>query len=460
MPFYAFPPEPSAGGLPVMNPRAAGIDIGDREIFVAVPPDCAPVDKVVRNFASFTGDLHALADWLAECGVTTVALESTGVYWIPLFEILEDRKFKVCLVDTRRVRSVPGRKSDVRDCQWLQKLHSHGLLSSAFRPAPEIVVLRSFNRQRQMCTECAAEHVQHMQKALQLMNLKLSTVINDVTGTTGMSILRAILSGERDPAKLAKLRDPRCHADEVTIAKALRGNYRDDHLFALRQAVDLFEVYQKKIAECDVEIERQLARLPDQSGGESPSTKKGSKAYRARKNAPRFDARNLLFRAFGVDLLQISGVEAGTALKILSEVGTDMSRWASAGQFASWLGLSPRNDVSGGRVLRRGVAHGANRAAQALRMAAQALGRTKTALGAFYRRMQRKGGGRHAVTATAHKLARIIYSLLTRGQEYVDIGEAEYTRQYEERLLASLKRAADKLGYNLTPHNDLPPELA
>jgi transposase len=452
MPFYSEPPPPR-DGLTVMNPLAAGIDIGDREIYVAVPPQSTTADKVVRSFGTFTNDLVAIADWLKECGVTTAALESTGIYWVPLFELLDSRGFKMCLVDTRRIRIAPGRKSDVLDSQWLQQLHSYGLLTSAFRPAEDIVILRSYMRQRQLCLQCAAEHIQHMQKSLQLMNIKLSTVVNDITGVTGMKIIRQILDGQRDPLALAKLRDGRCHADEATIAKSLRGNWREDHLFALRQAVELYDVYRQKILACDQEIERVLQQLPDQNDGQPlPDAPRKPK----KKNSPAYDAHELLHRALGVNLLAIEGIDAGTALVILSEIGTDLSAWPTANHFASWLGLAPRHDVSGGRVLRRGVARTANRVTQALRMSAQTLSRAKTALGAFYRRMRQKGGGKHAVTATAHKLAKLIYNLITKGEEYVAVGEAEYEKSYQARVLHSITNAAFKLGYNLVPNTDLP----
>lgn len=310
--------------FPLVHSRAAGVDIGDRAHFVAVPADDPAQPPVVRRFDTFTQDLYALADWLQEHRVTTVALESTGVYWIPLFEVLEARGLTVCLVDTRRLKSVPGRKTDVRDCQWLQQLHSYGLLQSAVRPEQEIVRLRTYLRQREMLVRYAAQHIQHMQKALQQMNIKLSTVLSDITGLTGMSIIDAILAGERNPQTLAKLRDPRCQQSSEAIAKALEGHWREDHLFELRQAVSLYRTYRQLIADCDREIETALQELPDQPSGQTLPAKR--KAPKRNPNSPRFDARRLLFEKTGVDLTSIEGIDATTALKIVSELGTDLSR--------------------------------------------------------------------------------------------------------------------------------------
>ena len=336
--------EPS--GLSQLNLNAAGVDVGAGSHFVAVPADRA--EQPVREFEAFTADLYRLADWLTECGVETVVMESTGVYWIPLFGVLEERGFEVMLVDPRRIKNVPGRKTDVLDCQWLQQLHTYGLLSGAFRPEGEIRRLRSYLRQRAMLVEYAAQHVQHMHKALTQMNLKLQHVISDITGKTGMDIIEAIVGGERNPRRLARLRDPRTKADEKTIAKSLQGHWREEHIFELTQALELYRTYQGKIAQCDREIERQLERFEDHSDGEPPAPN-GKK--RNQKNAPRFDVQGQLYRMTGVDLTRIDGVDAYTALKVISEVGTDMTRWPSAGHFASWLGLSPNNRITGGKVI-------------------------------------------------------------------------------------------------------------
>ena len=342
--------------------NAAGIDVGASSHFVAVPED--RWDQPVREFEAFTADLYRLADWLAECRVETVAMESTGVYWIPLFGVLEERGFEVMLVDPSRIKNVPGRKTDVLDCQWLQQLHTYGLLSGSFRPEGEIRCLRSYLRQRAMLVEYASHHIQHMQKALTQMNVKLQHVISNITGKTGMTIIEAIVGGERNPRKLAALRDPRTRANEETIVRSLQGHWREEHIFELTQALELYRTYQDKIAQCDREIERQLGRFEDRSNGEPPA---GDAGKRSQGNAPRFDLRNHLHRMTGVDLTRIDGVDAFTALKVVGEIGTDMTRWPSAKHFASWLGLSPNNRITGGKVISSRTKANANRAAAALR---------------------------------------------------------------------------------------------
>ena len=332
--------------LSQVNLNAAGVDVGASSHFVAVPQDRA--EFPVREFEAFTADLYRLAEWLSECGVETVAMESTGVYWIPLFGVLEERGFQVMLVDPRRIKNVPGRKTDVLDCQWLQQLHTYGLLSAAFRPEAETRRLRSYLRQRAMLVEYAAQHVQHMQKALTQMNVKLQHVISDITGKTGMDIMEAIVRGERDPERLAQLRRVGIKADEATIAKSLQGHWREEHIFELTQALELYRVYQDKIGKCDLEIEAQLSRFEDRSDGELPKSRPGRRRHQ--KNAPRFDIRAHLYRMTGVDLASIDGVDSHTALKVISEIGVDMGRWPSAKHFASWLGLSPDNRIIGGKV--------------------------------------------------------------------------------------------------------------
>ena len=436
-------------GLSQLNLNAAGIDVGATSHFVAVPADRA--EQPVQEFAAFTADLYRLADWLTECGVKTVAMESTGVYWIPLFEVLEERGFRVMLVDPRRIKNVPGRKTDVLDCQWLQQLHTYSLLSGAFRPDGDIRRLRSYLRQRAMLVEYASHHIQHMQKALTQMNVKLQHVIRDITGKTGMDIIEAIAGGERDPRKLARLRDPRTKADEATIAKSLQGHWREEHIFELSQALELYRAYHVKIAECDREIEVRLEQFEDRSDGEPPAPN-GKK--RNQGNAPRFDVQGQLYRMTGVDLTRIDGVDGFTALKVVSEVGTDMTKWESAKHFASWLGLSPNNRITGGRVMSSKTKPSANRAAAALRLAANALHRSNSALGAFLRRKKAHLGAPKAITATAHKLARLIYSMLRYGQEYVDAGAEYYEHQYQQRALSAAKRRAAQLGYHLVPMSD------
>ena len=436
-------------GLSQLNLNAAGIDVGATSHYVAVPADRA--EQPVQEFEAFTTDLYRLADWLAECGVETVVMESTGVYWIPLFGVLEERGFQVMLVDPRRIKNVPGRKTDVLDCQWLQQLHTYGLLSGAFRPEGEVRRLRSYLRQRAMLVEYASQHIQHMQKALTQMNVKLQHVIRDITGKTGMDIMEAIAAGERDPRKLARLRDPRTKADEATIAKSLQGHWREEHIFELTQALELYRAYQGKIAECDREIEARLEQFEDRSDGEPPAPN-GKK--RNQKNAPRFDVQSQLYRMTGVDLTRIDGVDGFTALKVISEIGADMTKWPSAKHFASWLGLSPNNRITGGRVMSSKTKPSANRAAAALRLAANALHRSDSALGAFLRRKKAQLGAPKAITATAHKLARLIYTMLRYGQEYVDAGAEYYERQYQQRALRAAKRRAAQLGYQLVPMSD------
>jgi transposase len=355
-----------AKSLTVVHPHAAGIDIGANEHYVAVPGDDPPV---VRRFGACTADLEELADWLLACAVTTVAMESTGVFWIPLFELLESRGLEVRLVDARQMRRIPGRpKSDVHDAQWLQRLHSYGLLAAAFRPEGPVCVLRSYLRQRQMLVTYAGQHIQHMQKALTQMNVKLQHVVSDITGVTGLAIIRALVAGQRDPLQLAKLRDDRCGHSEAEIARALYGNWRLEHLFALKQAVQLYDFYHKQIAACDRAIQTQLRQFEDKSGGRALPPK--ARRQRRGDNRPTVEVRGALYRMAGVDLTVIEGIEESTALVLLSEIGTDMSRWPSVKHFCSWLGLCPNHRISGGRVLSRRTKPCANRAAAALRLAA------------------------------------------------------------------------------------------
>jgi transposase len=430
--------------LAVVHPHAAGIDIGATEHYVAVPAAADP--QPVRPFGACTADLEALADWLAACGVTTVAMESTGVFWIPLFELLEARGFEVRLVDARQMRRIPGRpKSDVHDCQWLQRLHSYGLLAAAFRPDEPVCVLRSYLRQRQMLLTYAGQHIQHMQKALTQMNVKLQHVVSDVTGVTGMAIIRAIVAGQRDPTELAKLRDDRCGHSQADIARALYGNWRTEHLFALKQAVELYDFYHKQLTACDRHIVQQLKQFEDKSGGQPLPPK--ARRQRRGDNRPAFEVRKALHRMTGVDLTVIEGIEESTALVVLSEIGSDMSHWPTAKHFSSWLGLCPNHRISGGKVLARRTKPCANRAAAALRLSAFALHRSHSALGAFLRRLKARVGAPKAITATAHKLARLVYSLLKHGTAYVTQGMEEYERRYRERAVHNLSRRAKELGY-------------
>jgi len=434
--------------LPLIHPDAAGLDIGSEEIWAAVPPqrDSEPI----RRFETFTPDLNALADWLVGCHVTTVALESTGVYWIPIYEILEARGLQVQVVNARHLKSVPGRKSDWRDCQWIQRLHSFGLLSGSFRPEAEMSVLRAYLRHRATLVEHRAAHIQHMQKALQQMNVQLTQVLSDITGVTGMAIIRAIVAGERDAVTLAQMRDKRCAHSHETIAKALTGNYRAEHVFALKQALALYDAYTQQLSECDAEIERLFAVLKPKSDNDLPPLDSSDKRDTHSKNAPRYDARTALYRLTGVDLVAITGLNASTVQTIVSEVGTDMTRFPSEKHFCSWLGLAPHNDVSGGKVLRSRTLKTHNRAGQAFRMAAQSVSRSRDSVfGAFYRRMKARMGPKQAIVATAHKIARTFYHMLKHRVPYQDIGADEYDKRARDREIARLQKRAHKLGFTL-----------
>ncbi len=439
-----FTPKPSKSrqALTITYPNAAGIDIGSASHFVAVPADRD--DEPVREFASFTSDLNALADWLKACNVDIVAMESTGVYWIPVFELLEARGFTVLLVNARHVKNVSGRKSDVLDCQWLQQLMTYGLLRGAFRPADEICILRSLWRQRATLLRDQGRQVQHMQKALTQMNIQLTNVISDVAGETGQKILRAIVAGERNGSVLAQMKNSRIHASTDEIAKSLQGNWRMEHLFALKQALEMFDFIGMQLAECDLQIEQQMQRLHVHEG----EPVKGKKRSLAR-NAPKFDLRSQLFKMCGVDLTRIDGINVTTALAVISEIGTDMSRFASIKHFTSWLGLCPGTKITGGKVMSGKTKRVANRAAQALRLAAAALRSSQSALGAYFRRMCARMDKPKAITAAAHKLARLIYTMLTKGEEYTDQGQDYYEERYRERVLQNLAQRAEKMGMKL-----------
>jgi transposase len=428
-----------------INKMAAGIDIGSRLHFVAIPEGID--DVCVREYQSFTPDLHELANWLEKCGITTVAMESTGIYWVPLFELLESRGFEVFLVDARHTKNVSGRKTDVLDCQWLQQLHTYGLLSAAFRPAEDICALRTYTRQRNMLIKHASTHIQHMQKALSQMNIQLHNVISDITGETGMKIIRGIVNGERDPHVLAAYRDYRCKSSPEIIQKSLTGHYRDEHVFTLAQALELFDIFQNKILACDKQIEKSLSTFENKKEADLPVTKTSSK--RKSKNAPSFNVSSYLTGMIGADLTVIPGIEANTALKIISEIGLDLSRWKSSKQFASWLGLCPGNKISGGKILSGKSKRTGNYAASALRMAASTLHHNQSALGAFYRRLKYRIGAPKATTATAHKLAVIIYNMIRTRTEYIDTGADYYEKQYRARLIKNLNNRAKMLGFEL-----------
>jgi len=441
---------------PVLQPNAAGIDVGAREMFVAVPPgrDNMPV----RVFATFTEDLQRLVDWLVHCGVTTVALESTGVYWIALYELLEQRGIRPCLVNARHMKNVPGRRTDWHECQWLQFLHSVGLLRAAFRPEQDICAVRTLLRHRSELVMAASQHVQHVHKALTQMNLQIHHVIGDITGVTGLAIVDAILAGQRDAAELAKLRDPRIKAAAEIIRKSLVGNWRSEHLFTLRQSREFYRFYQQQIVACDLEIEKMLLKFEPRTDPEVrplPPDRKQNRAgkKRRKKNGhphPEFDMRTETYKLFGVDVTQIPGLEEN-ALPLFSEVGRDMSKWPTAGHFVSWLALCPDNDISAGKLLWRGVRTVKNRAGHIFRLAAFSLHHSPTPLGHYLRRMKAKLGPKAATTATAHKIAVIFYTMVKNQVEYDETIWTTRDTQREQRLEAKLKRQAQQLGYELVP---------
>lgn len=427
--------------------NAAGIDIGSKIHYVAVPEDRC--EEPVRNFGCLTPDLHRMAQWLKSCGITTVAMESTGVYWIPVARILEEYDLEVVLTDARHVRSVPGRKSDVLDCQWLQELHTYGLLKAAFRPQQELEVLRTYWRHRASLVQRCAAEILHMQKALEQMNLQLHKVLSDISGVTGMKIIRAIVAGERDPVELAKMKHGTVKSSEETLAKALTGHYREDHLFTLQQALESYDFIQGRIRECDAHIEAYMRRF--ETCAQSPARPNPHKKASRRKNQPYFDLAAELRRILGVDLTRIDGIEAMTALTVITEQGFDMSKFPTEKHFASHLGLCPNNRVTGGKVKRRRTRKVESRAATALRVAAQTLHKSSTALGAFSRRMKTRLGPAKATTATARKLAVLIYRMLKHGQDYVDQGQELYEQRYRMQRQKGLAKQAKSMGFLLVP---------
>lgn len=439
--------------LPVIEPNAAGVDIGATQIFVAVPPDRDP--EPIRSFDTFTVELERMADWLQQCQIRTVAMESTGVYWIPLFQILESRQIEVRLVNARHVKNVPGRKTDVEDCQWIQHLHAVGLLRGSFRPDDEICAIRSLWRHRDSLIQLATIHLQHMQKALDQMNVQIHHVISDLAGTTGLAIVDAILAGERDPQKLAQLRDWRIRASEETIMKSLVGDYREEHLFTLRQSLKSYRHYQDMIQEVDIQVKQMVQMLPSKvDEGEKPPKEKNPRRTPWRNEPPQL--RNDLYRAFGVDLTQVPGINTLTAQMLLTEIGPDFSRFPTAAAFCSWLRLCPEPRISGGQVLSSKTRPTKNRAALALRMAAQGLHRSQTFLGDYFRRMKARMGTPKAMTTAAHKLARIVYLMITTQQEYDATVFQQQERRTQDRKKARLHAQARELGFQLIPVEVVP----
>jgi hypothetical protein len=436
--------------LDLVHPNAAAADIGSREIWVSLPPD--RVGETVRCFGTFTPDLESLVQWLLDNRVDTVAMESTGVYWIPLFELLETHQIKAYLVNAQHIHNVPGRKTDILDCQWLQKLHRLGLLNGSFRPDADMVVLRTYLRHRAELIQHRAPHILHMQKALQQMNLQLHHVLSDITGVTGQQILRAIVAGERDPQVLAAFRQPGCKADEATIVKALTGSWRPEHLFTLQQSLELFDFFTSQIAVCDAEIERQFAALKPRWDAPAdlpqlPPVKPSSRT----KNKPADSTRQELFRLVGVDLVAVTGLSDSLAQTIISEIGTDMARFTDVNHFCSWLGLAPHNDISGGKILRSRTLKTNNRAGQAFRQAAASVARSNSAFGAFFRLKRTQLGPAQAQVATAHKIARTVYFMLKYKVPFDEIGAQGYETQQRKRELTHLQRKAAKLGFDLVP---------
>jgi transposase len=437
-------------GLPELNRNAAGIDVGNAEHYVAVPAERDP--EPVRTFGSFTADLHRMAQWLKSCRIETVVMQATGVYWVALHQILEDYGFQVNVVNARHTKTLPGRKTDVLECQWLQKLHTFGLLNNSFRPAAEIRVLRTYLRQRETLVASASKCIQHMQKTLTQMNVQLANVISDISGVTGMAILRAIVAGERDPDKLASRKNSLIRATRAQIAQSLVGDWREELLFVLEQSLELYDTYLGKITKCDERIEVHLKTMQSKLATDQQPV---SELPQSRKHAPRFNLRNHLHRVAGVDLTKVDGLDVQTVQTIISEVGVDMSRWNTEKNFASWLGLCPDNRVSGGKVLKRGTRQVVNRAATALRLAAWSLIRSQSALGANFRRLRSRLGAPKAVTAMAHKLARLVYRMLKFGADYIDKGMEAYESRYRQRQMKWLTKQAAALNLQLVPSPNL-----
>jgi transposase len=437
----------------MINPHAAGIDVHSEEMWVCVPVD--PTERTVRKFGAYTDDLYAIADFLRTHEVTSVAMESTGVYWIPLYQVLEERGFTVCLTNARHLKGIAGRpKTDKRDCQWIQRLHSYGFLNASFRPHETICQIRAIQRHRSMLIQEASRHIQHMQKAFDQMNLKLTKVLTDITGVSGLAIIDHILKGERNPKTLAALRDHRCKKSEAEIAKALTGDYRDEHLFVLAQALESYRFVQAQRLSCDREIEARLNAMDkqvDASQVPPPPRPKGSRAKRANEMQFASDGRTLLYEIFGTDVTAIPGLDVTSVCVLYSELGADLRAWQAGKSFVSWLGLSPAERSSGGRVKSNKTKKMHHRASQVFQVAAQSVGRSKTALGAFYRRLKARVGAPKALTATARKLALIFYRMVTRREPYREAGEAAYTQQQQDRFLKRLQRQAKRLGYVLTP---------
>jgi transposase len=438
-------------GMSRVNPKAAGVDIGAVEIVVCVARDEST--QLVKAFGNYTVDLQGIGKWLKEYKIQTVAMESTGVYWIPLFEELERQGFECLLISSRSLRRVSGRKSDITDAQWIQTLHSYGLLESSFRPQADLVALRTLLRHRNQLLDHRSPHIQHMQKALLQMNVQLSQALSDVTGETGRAIIRTIVSGIHDPKLLAAFRDPNCKKSEEEIEKALTGTWREEHLFVLKQSLELYDFYTKQIESCDEEIDRMYGMTrPDWVSGELPPIPKKKRNSHS-KNAPEKarEIRQHLKRISGVDLSVVDGFGVSLAQTVIMEVGTDMRKFPSEKHFSSWLGLAPKHEISGGKVLKNKTLKTKNRAGQAFRMAAQSVKQADCAFGAMYRRLRARLGPAQATVATAHAIARVIYRMLKYQVEYDPLSVNEYQKQYDEQQIKYIKKKAAKFGFQLIP---------
>ncbi len=434
--------------LEVVHPDAAGIDIGNESHYVAVPP--TRESEPVRRFGCTTAELKSMADWLKQCRIRTVAMQSTGVYWIAVFDILEEAGFEVYLVNARETKNLPGRKSDVQESQWLMKLHTYGLLRNSFRPSQEIRTIRTYWRQRHDLVRSAARHIQRMQKAMTQMNIQLANVLSDVSGVTGQAIIKAILAGERDPQKLARFRDWRVKASQEEIARSLEGNWQEDLLFVLKQEQDNYDFCQKQMAECDQQLQQYLQQRQDRSVGINlREEKRKARLKKQRGNAPQFDLRAELFRMTGTDLTQIDGIDIMTAMTILSEAGSDMSKWKTEHHFVSWLRLCPDNKISADKVIGKGRLPTKNRITSALRMAASTLRLSNTYLGAQFRRLRTRLGPPIATKAMAAKLARLVYRMLRYGMQFVDKGTEFYEAQHRKQQVNYLKWKAANLGLQI-----------
>jgi transposase len=434
--------------LEVVHPDAAGIDIGNESHYVAVPPtrDSQPI----RRFGCTTAELKQMANWLKQCAIRTIAMQSTGVYWIAVYDLLEEAGFEVYLVNARETKNLPGRKSDVQESQWLMKLHTYGLLRNSFRPSQEIRTMRTYWRQRNDLVRAAARHIQRMQKAMTQMNIQLANVLSDVSGVTGQAIIKAILAGERDPQKLARFRDWRVKASQEEIARSLEGNWQEDLLFVLKQEQDNYDFCQKQMAECDQQLQQYLQQRQDRSVGVNlREEKRKARLKKQRGNAPQFDLRAELFRMTGTDLTQIDGIDIMTAMTILSEAGSDMSKWKTEHHFVSWLRLCPDNKISADKVIGKGRLPTKNRITSALRMAASTLRLSNTYLGAQFRRLRTRLGPPIATKAMAAKLARLVYRMLRYGMQFVDQGAEFYEAQHRKQQVNYLKRKAANLGLQI-----------